>query len=183
MSNVSHRFFLQAIDPDYGCPVLEAMFQVTDLADLRAILGACADDDPDLRGWYPLEAADLANISRRFGVSFDPGDREVKLCRWHSLRAVPYLVHTNYELFLLLEGTKQFAQELEVYPPHDHFQENLFDRYVVQGLIHKEVFIKPFPTPLKTERRADFRRRTRGLLYTQGSGMAHSRVAAGEICV
>jgi hypothetical protein len=149
MSDARHRFFLEAIDPNYGCTVLEAMFEVTDLADLRAILGPCADNDPELRGGYPLEIGDLANISRRFGVAFDPGGREVQLHRWDSLRVVPYLVHTNYELFLLLEGTKQLARELEVYPPHNHFQEDLFDRYVAQDLIHKEVFVKPFPTPLK----------------------------------
>ena len=31
MSDPTHRFFLQAIDPDYGCPVLEAMFIVNNL--------------------------------------------------------------------------------------------------------------------------------------------------------
>jgi hypothetical protein len=151
MLDSPHRFFLEAIDPDYGCPVLEAMFEVTDLADLRAVLGTCAKDDPELRGWYPLEADDLASISERFRVAFEPGGRAVHLHRWHSLRAVPYLVHTNYELILLLDGTKQFARELEVYPPHEHFQEDLFNRYVAQGLIHKEVFIKPFPTLLKLQ--------------------------------
>jgi len=70
MSDQSHQFFLEALDPDYGCPVLETMFEVADLADLHAVLGQCAADDLELRGCYPLEADDLANIAKRFGVDY-----------------------------------------------------------------------------------------------------------------
>ena len=178
MSDPSRRFFLEALDPDYGCPVLEAMFEVTDLPDLRAVLGPCADDDSELRHCYPLEADDLANIVERFGVAFDSGGRDVQLHRWNALRAVPYLVHTNYELFLLLGGTKQFARELELFPPHGHFQEDLFDRYVSEGILHKEVFIKPFSTPIKLKDGRTFEGGARSVLCPQGSRMAHSRLEA-----
>jgi hypothetical protein len=139
------RFFLQAIDADLGCPVLEAAFDVADLQDLRALLGSCADDDPELRGSYTLDSSELAAVSERFGVTFDPGNRDVHLERWHSLRAIPYLVHTRYELPLLLDGTKKFARMGEVYPPHRHHEEERFDRYVAEGLLHKEVHVEPFP--------------------------------------
>jgi hypothetical protein len=149
MLELSHRFFLEALDPDYGCSVLEAMFEVADLEDLRAALGSGANDDPEFRGYYPLDANGLANIAERFGVALDPGSREVRLCRWKALRAVPYLVHTNYELFLMINGTKQFARELDLYPPYSHFQEEMFDRFVAEGLLHKEVFVTPFSAHLK----------------------------------
>jgi hypothetical protein len=42
------RFFLQTIDADLGCAVLEAAFDVADLDELRALLGSCADHDPEL---------------------------------------------------------------------------------------------------------------------------------------
>jgi hypothetical protein len=32
----------------------------------------------------------------------------------------------------------------DVYPPHKHFDEDRFDRYVAQGMIHKEVVIKNY---------------------------------------
>lgn len=149
MSEFPRQFFLQAIDPDYGCAVLESKFLVTDLDGLRALLGLDADTDPELRGYYPIDAGDLSKITKQYGVAFDPGDRAVQLNSWHSIRAVPYLVHTNFELFLLINGTKQFAVELELYPPHQHFQENLFDRFVAEGLLHKEVFAVPFAAPIK----------------------------------
>jgi hypothetical protein len=149
MLNLPRRFFLQALDSDYGCSVLEAMFEVADLDGLRAILGLDAEDDPELSGNYSLEAGDLIKITKQYGVAFDPGDRIVQLVPWHSLRTVPYMVHTNFELFLLINGTKQFARELELYPPHRHFQEELFDRFVSEGVLHKEVFVVPFPAPIK----------------------------------
>ncbi len=151
MSGLSRRFFLEALDPDYGCPVLEAMFEVDDLDTLRAILELDTDDDPEMRGNYSLDTDGQNRIIKRYDVAFDPGDRAVQLVRWHSPRAVPYLVHTNYELFLLINGTKQIAQELHLYPSHGHWQEDLFDRFVSEGLIQKEVFIVPFPKPIKTK--------------------------------
>ena len=147
MSDTALRFFLQAIDPDHGCPILEAAFYVDDLSDLRTVLGLCASDDPELRCSYTIDASEVAAVNERFGVAFDPGGREVRLSGWHVLRTIPYLVHTNYELPLLIEGTKPFARIGDVYPPHCHHQEERFDRYVVQGLLHKEIFLRPFPAP------------------------------------
>jgi hypothetical protein len=138
---------LQAIDVDLGCPVLEAAFDVSDLDDLRALLGSCADDDPELRCSYIIDTGELATICERFGVAFDPGDHDIRVERWHSLRAIPYLVHTRYELPLLLNGTKKFARMGDVYPPYRHHNEELFDRYVAEGLLHKEVQLEPFPEP------------------------------------
>lgn len=35
----------------------------------------------------------------------------------------------------------------DVYPPESNFNEDRFDRYVAQGLLHKEVVVKPFAQP------------------------------------
>lgn len=123
------------------------MFAVERLEDLQQLLGPNAERDPDLQGIYWLEPADLAAISRRFGVPFDAGDREVALLSWHSIREIPYLVHTGYELPLLLDGRKRLARFHHEYPPHDHGGEEQFDHFEVQGLLHKEVDIEPFGKP------------------------------------
>lgn len=143
------RFILQALDPDHGSPVLEALFLVTELEDLRALLDINAGDDPELEGSYTLDAAELSAITERFGIAFDPEGREARLESWHSIRLVPYLVHNGYELPLLLEGRKQFARFSEAYPPDRHFDEEKFDRYVAQGLLHKEVVVEPFERPYR----------------------------------
>jgi hypothetical protein len=147
MTNEPSRFFLQAIDADLGCPVFEAAFDVADLGELRSLLGSCADDDPELRRTYSIDTGELAAISERFCVAFDPGDHDIRVERWDSLRAIPYLVHTGYELPLLLNGTKKFARMGDVYPPYRHHDEELFDRYVAEGLLNKEVQLEPFQEP------------------------------------
>jgi hypothetical protein len=43
-----HRFILQAFDPQYGHPAFETMFLVERLEELQALLGAAADEDPEL---------------------------------------------------------------------------------------------------------------------------------------
>jgi hypothetical protein len=143
MNPKPRRFVLQALDPDHGSPVLEAAFFVSEVEDLRALL-ADAGEDPALERGYFLDAAELAAINQRFGVAFDPGGREVLLEPWHSIRDVPYLIHTGYELPLLLEGRKQLARFKEAYPPDQHWTEEKFDRHVAEGTLHKEVTVEPF---------------------------------------
>ena len=143
------RFFLVAIDPKYGCPVLEALFKVSDLSDLRRILKLQVEDDPEMRMHYSIDTVGLAAITSEFAVSFDPRDREVELWPWHSIRATPYLVHTNYELFLLLDGRKKFARMGESFPPEAHYQEELFEPYVASGILHKVVEVSPYAKPIK----------------------------------
>jgi hypothetical protein len=123
------------------------MFAVERLEDLQALLGPDAKRDPELQGIYWLEPADLAAICQRFAVQFDAGDREVALLSWHSIREIPYLVHTGYELPLLLDGRKKLARFHDHYPPHEHGWEEQFDRFVAQGLLHKEVDVETFDKP------------------------------------
>jgi hypothetical protein len=161
MSSEQRYFVLQARDPDHGCPVFEARFPVTDLDELRALIGADADADPALGHPYMLDAADTAAVAAHFGVAFDPQGSEVYLWPWSKSgewrRGTPYLVHTGYELQLLLGGRKQLADMSDAYPPHSHFNEDKFDRYVTEGLLHKEVTYEPFNERLEPYRIKDAR--------------------------
>src|SRR5262249_39646812 len=152
MSDQPQRFILQAIHPDLGCPAFEAMFIVDRLEDLRELLGGAAGDDPELQAHYCLEPAELAAIASRFDVPFDPAGREACLCRWTWRRDnVPYLVHTGFELPLMLDGHKPFARMgTDSYPPHKHWNEERFEHYVAQGLLYKEVDLEPFSQPHTT---------------------------------
>jgi hypothetical protein len=158
MSKEARYFVLQARDPDHGCPVFEARFPVTELDELRVLAGIDPDDDPEFEGSYTLDAAETEAITARFGVAFDAEGREVHLWpwdeQWDKMRRIPYLVHGGYELALLLEGRKQLARFLDVYPPDRHFDEDRFDRYVAEGILHKEIVVEPFAEP---DRRKDGR--------------------------
>jgi len=48
---------------------------------------------------------------------------------------------------LMPEGRKRLARMCESYPPHRHHEEDCFDRYVKEGLLHKEVSFEPFDSP------------------------------------
>jgi hypothetical protein len=141
------RFILQAYHPEYACPAFETMFTVERIEELQALLGPDAKRDPEIQMRYWLEPEDLAAISQRFGVTFDAGNRDVALLRWHSIREPPYLVHTGYELPLLLDRRKKLACFHQECPPHEHGWEEQFDRFVAEGLLHKEVDVESFDKP------------------------------------
>ena len=97
-------FVLQAEDPALGCSVLEARFEVANLCELRIALAGQADDDADLRHSYVLDGCQLRAITKAFEVAFDAEGRTVTLSPWHSTRDTPYLIHTGFELFLMLKA-------------------------------------------------------------------------------
>jgi hypothetical protein len=144
----STHFILEAFDCDQWCPVLQALLQVDDLDALRAILDDIAIEDPDLRHVYHLDDADIAAIIARFDVAFDHRQLEasnliVSLFRRRSrLEKTPYLVHTGYELPLLLEGRKKLAKMYHPYPPETFDGEDRFDHWVANGFLHREEILE-----------------------------------------
>jgi hypothetical protein len=137
-----------------GHPILETRFLVKDddeLQALRAILDVGQDDDdPYLHRIYWLDSETLSLVEARFDASLlgeAPGnvDFEVALMPWHELREAPYLIHTQFELPLMLEGRKPFAHFSEPYPS-EWFDELIgrFDPYVEAGLIVRRTLRFPF---------------------------------------
>jgi hypothetical protein len=127
---------------------------VTNIGALREILGLAPDEDPDLRSTYYLDDEDLAALAARFGVALDPyllesADLVITLYRWRRIREAPYLIHTGYELPLLLDGRKKLAKMYHHYPPMTFNGEDRFDHWVAEGLLHREEVIEPFDPPLR----------------------------------
>lgn len=145
-------FVLQAMDPVTGCPVLETRLNVPDLEALRAVLGSVAEDDPGLDRWYHLDPCEVRAVAEAFGVAFDPGGRDVMLDSWHPIREVPYLVHTGFELALMLEGRKPLAVFYDT-DPCEWLDEHMrrFDPFVAAGrLIRRKLRVlmpKPWRAP------------------------------------
>lgn len=147
-------FILSAFDRDQWCPVLQARFYVDNLEDLRSILGEEANEDTDLRQRYRLDEGDLLALDARFAVAFDATkiqfeNPDVFLCRQHSIDAAPYLIHTGYELPLLLDGRKKLARMGEEYPPDTFEGEERFNHWVAAGVLSRMVIHEPFPKPVK----------------------------------
>lgn len=139
------QFVLTAIDPDYGNPSFEALFVVERPDELRTLLDLSADQDPGLEMTYRLDSQDVRAVTRQFGIEFASG--EAYLHPWSAPSEVPYLIHTGYELALMVDGRKQLTRMVEVYPPDKHIDEDRFDRCVATGILHKEVDLEPFSEP------------------------------------
>jgi hypothetical protein len=151
-SPASRQFVLSAFDRDQWCPVLQARFCSDDLDALRSILGEQAKDDPELHHQYILNRVELTAVVERFAIAFDPDGLDCKdpdifffSGRW--LSDTPYLVHTGYELPLLLDGRKKLARMSDGYPPLTFEGEDRFDHWVAEGLLHKEEVLEPFDPP------------------------------------
>lgn len=151
VSASSNYFIVQVFDRERWCAVLQAKFHVPDLEKLRAILGPGADADPDLRHGYRLDDGELVALVAEFGVRFDPGqvdirERDIDLFRL-SHSTIPYLVHTGYELPLLLDGRKKLARMSECYPPMTFEGEDRFDHHVKEGTLHREEVLEAWEQP------------------------------------
>jgi hypothetical protein len=142
-------FLLTLFDRAQWCPVLQARFEVADLDQLRLLLGTDSDGDINLNWIYRLDDAGAAKIAEAFGIAIDWAaldfsDREFIVDRINPIQQAPYLIHTGYELPLLLDGRKKLARMMEPYPPLSFEGEDRFDHGVAAGQLHKEVEIEPF---------------------------------------
>jgi hypothetical protein len=142
------------VDRERLCPVLQRTFKVTDLNALQAILGNEAADDPELLGTYWLETCELNAINEQFHVGFQPEllglpNIDISLFKrsHHGASPLPYLAHTCYELPLMLDGRKKLAKMSDGHPPWNFPDEEIFDRWVLEGSLHKETTIEPFDRP------------------------------------
>lgn len=153
-STSPRQFILSAVDAALNCSILEAMLQVADVDALRAILGSSALEDADLSWTYPLTPAQLQAVKDRFGVTFEPEGRETWLSAARSIGVAPYLIHTGYELALMLDGVKPLAKFSSAYPVEadDFPDEALFDPHVKSGLFVKRVVDEPFERPIRGAR-------------------------------
>jgi hypothetical protein len=160
MPDTSNRFFLEMFDCTLWCPTAQAPFHVRDVDALRSILGLAADQDPTLEDNYLLNDEHIAAIVSTFDT-FDPrqfdanADLAIWLSRSPGLIEAPYLVHTRYELPLLLDDRKKLARFMYAYPREEAFDgEEAFDRWVANGVLHKEVVDEPFEEPIGDVQRA-----------------------------
>lgn len=141
-------FFLQAEDRETGSVILETRLPVADLAALRDLLGAAAEDDAHLKGSYSLDAVQLRAVAALSASPFAPDVRFNLLAPWHPLRECPYLNHTGYELPLMLEDRKPLAVFQDAYPL-DSFDHSMarFDPFVASGRFVRRIIDEPWSAP------------------------------------
>jgi hypothetical protein len=81
----------------------------------------------------------------------DSKNLDIILFRYERDDHTPYLIHTRYELPLLLDGRKKLARMVNFYPPMTFDGEDRFDHWVAEGVIHREEVVDPpFDAPIQT---------------------------------
>lgn len=135
------KFIFEIIDLDTACPGARFSIEVPHSSVISALLG---DEKFEADCCYELDASETARISAYFG--FSVGESTLAILRpRHWVDDLPYQVHTDRELALMLEGTKPFAAFSEKYPlstDDSAIPERLFDRYVAEGRFVKREYVE-----------------------------------------
>jgi hypothetical protein len=136
------KFILQILDPSTECPTRELGFEVDDPLLLGEVLGA---SDFDTEAAYDLDASELARLSKAYALPLHRGETcgRLRIRCWFD--DLPYQIHTDRELALMLAGMKPLASFVGVYPPDPRFEEipeRLFDPYVNAGKFIKREFVE-----------------------------------------
>jgi hypothetical protein len=140
------HFVLQGLDPSTETVSVEARISISDIGELRRIIGPDADEDPDLDWQYELSRDEMKAVGAICRRAFVPDEVFTEIAPWTSIRDVPYLIHTNFELPLMLEGRKPLASFGDGYPSQ-WFEDYLapFDPFVRSGQLIRRVIDHPMP--------------------------------------
>jgi len=147
-SCLSADFILQALDPVTRTVALEWRVRISDVDRLREILDEHFEVGPHLNGIYDdIPADDMDKIGALCDPPVRPAGLFTQLQKPSPLyNNIPYFIHTNFELPLMLEGRKPLAVFAESYPS-PWFDEYLapFDPFVKEGRIVRQIVDTPMP--------------------------------------
>jgi hypothetical protein len=159
-ASAGRKFVLEFIDQLTDCISSESVIETNDIA------AVCEIVDPEASDIHPAAVYDLAledidKLMQRFGIVSDDTSPVARFRSWRPMDELPYMVHTNRELALMLAGDKPLAAFSESYPStmdYEFIPESRFDPYVTDGLFFKREYILPEKTN---------RRKTRVVLYAR----------------
>ena len=156
------QFVIEIYDPETECVANQIGIETKDVHELSEVLGI---PDMQTHETYELDASDLARINDRYGTAINLSVSKVVLRYRLSFDDLPYQIHSNRELALMLAGKKPLAVFVGAYFTILDFEEipeeRVFDPHVASGRFLKREYI---------EIAADeARSKTRRILYARPS--------------
>ena len=138
----TESFVLEAIDTLTQCIEVDVLLRVDNVEELcNTLEREAAGFNPKLM--YDLDTSDVEKLMVRYGLKFDPGSCAVRIRPADRMDSLPYKVHTNRELSLMLKGAKPLAVFFDVCSGDSGsdviFEEQLFEPYVAAGRFIKRV--------------------------------------------
>lgn len=140
-----HRWIFEIIDPATRCIVHD--LEVHDLARFCEVID-CDPADMEPGAAYELEASEVALVVAAFGIPFEPSGQEGLLRPAGLVDQLPYKVHTDRELLMMLSGAKPLAvfhdSHPSTRPPFEIIPEDVFAPHVAAGrFVSREVILPP----------------------------------------
>lgn len=144
----AEEFVLQGYDPVTKTVCVEWRVRISHVEQLKEIIGPDCADDVDLKCTYQdFPRRDMRRIGKLCLPPIVP-DRGCNAVSRPSkgFDHVPYMVHTNFELPLMLEGRKPLAVFGDAYPS-EWFDNYLapFEQFVRAGRIVRHIVDTPMP--------------------------------------
>jgi hypothetical protein len=138
-------FFLVAVERSTQCISHEVSFEIHSVSELCSVLHW--DVQAFRRGEIrELDHSEIERLEEHFSIDFDPKEMLIQLRPWNRTDALPYKVHTNRELALMIAGSKPLAVFCDPHPvpPEERFApEQVFEPHVLAGRIVKRIHIVP----------------------------------------
>jgi hypothetical protein len=126
---------LEFVDQTTGCVIDEVPVEVESVEQIGALLMIePAEFDPRLQ--YELDGDDIARIKGALKIRMEGEGGCAYLRPRRPTDDLPYKIHTNRELTLMLAGSKPLAAFVEDYPRavvHEVIPEKAFEPYVLSG--------------------------------------------------
>jgi hypothetical protein len=139
------HFFIQSVDGPSGFAVSEVYCGLSSVETIAKAIDASINEfDPG--NIHILDKEQVSKIRRLFNINFEFDDNEPQLRSWSSIDGLPYRVHPNRELILMLDGIKPLSVLSGLIPKNDNFVEipdYLFDPYVDVGRFIKREYCEP----------------------------------------
>lgn len=137
------QFVVEIYDPATECIAAEVLIEGERVQEIPGVLGWT---DFDANATHHLDEKDILCINEHFGQKIDPKAKLVRLRHKALLDELPYQLHTNRELALMLKDEKPLSVFAGAHPPCSEVEEipeRLFDRYVSVGRFVKAEYIEP----------------------------------------
>jgi hypothetical protein len=133
------KFVIEFIDVKTGCIKEESVIETSDIASLCEIIDLEVSDIHPAAA-YDMDLCVIEKIKLRFGIVCSNTNIVARLRSWRPIDELPYKVHTNRELALMLSGSKPlaaFSEQHSTNSEHESIPESFFDCYVKIGLFVK----------------------------------------------
>jgi hypothetical protein len=141
------QFFIQSVDGPSGFALSEIYCGYSTIEAVRNAIDADIAEFDTLK-ILRLDDRQVRAIEKLFSIEFEPSDNETYLRSWSPHDGLPYRVHPNRELILMLSGEKPLSVLSGGIPASDSFEEipeYLFDPYVESGAFAKTDYCEPNP--------------------------------------